>query len=118
MKGKMLALMKRAISALNKVPNFKLEDREGGTSYELVALMEVAAKEEDAAGLVWTDDEVFGLNAGQHDDRFHGYTCGNDSRHRPLIATRQGWRCADCDYRQGWAHGVGERKGESSNGVS
>src|SRR5437870_2236650 len=54
------------------------------------------------AEVSWTEDEVFALNAGQHDR--HPYTCGNDSRHRPLIATRNGWRCADCDYRQGWAH--------------
>lgn len=60
---------------------------------------------------IWTDDECFSLNAGQHDSTRHPYTCGNDSRHRPLIATRFGWRCADCDYRQGWAHGVGPRGG-------
>lgn len=31
-------------------------------------------------------DIAFKLNAGQHDHRFHGYTCGNNSRHRPLIS--------------------------------
>ena len=53
---------------------------------------------------IWTDEQVFQLNASQHRGDIHPYTCGNDSRHRPLIATPQGWRCADCDYKQGWAH--------------
>lgn len=61
------------------------------------------------AGVVFTDEQCFALNAGQHDHRQHGYTCGTDSGHRPLIATRQGWRCADCDYRQTWAHGIPPR---------
>ena len=47
-----------------------------------------------------TDDELFRLNAHQHRQDLHPFTCGNDSRHRPLIATRDGWRCADCSYRQ------------------
>jgi hypothetical protein len=65
---------------------------------------------DDAEAVIWTDERCFELNALQHDHTYHGYTCGNDSRHRPLIATRQGWRCADCDYRQGWAHNVIIRK--------
>lgn len=103
-----LALMKRAVQALNMAPNFKLNDRANSTSYELAALVSIAVRDEEEAGYIWTDDEVFKLNAGQHDDRFHGYTCGKDSRHRKLIATRKGWRCADCDYKQGWAHGLGK----------
>lgn len=61
----------------------------------------------DNRPIIWTDDEVFGLNAGQHNHNFHPYTCGKDSRHRSLIATRRGWRCADCGYVQGWSHGTG-----------
>lgn len=55
---------------------------------------------------LWTDEECFRLNAAQHDGQRHPYTCGNDSRHRPLIATANGWRCADCNYRQNWYHGA------------
>jgi hypothetical protein len=58
----------------------------------------------DATPVTFTDDECFNMNAWQHDNSVHPFTCGNDSRHRPLIATRTGWRCADCDYRQNWAH--------------
>ncbi len=58
---------------------------------------------------VFTDEECFHLNANQHRRDRHPYTCGNNSRHRPLIATPTGWRCADCDYRQGWAHEQSKR---------
>jgi hypothetical protein len=64
---------------------------------------------ESLMGIIWTDEECFQLNARQHDQSQHPYTCGNDSSHRPLIATRQGWRCADCDFRQSWAHEVERR---------
>jgi hypothetical protein len=57
-------------------------------------------------GCMWTDDEVFALNASQHDHTRHPYTCGNNSNHRPLIATRKGWQCADCHYTQHVANGV------------
>jgi len=57
--------------------------------------------------MLWTDDQVFVLNSHQHRGDLHPYTCGNASRHRPLIATPQGWRCADCDYRQYWSHETG-----------
>ena len=60
----------------------------------------------EAARVVFTDDECFSLNAEQHNENRHPYTCGRNSRHRPLIATRGGWRCADCDYKQDWAHGA------------
>lgn len=63
----------------------------------------------------WTDEQCFALNAGRHDRGRHPYTCGHDSRHRPLVATRQGWRCADCDYRQFWAHGIEAVKTEGGN---
>jgi len=57
------------------------------------------------APIVWEDEKamlerLFALNSHQHDHRIHPYTCGNNSSHRPLIACYDGWRCADCDYRQ------------------
>jgi len=64
----------------------------------------LATTREDGTPRRWTDEQVFALNARQHDGGRHPYTCGNDSRHRPLIATRDGWRCADCDYTQDWSH--------------
>lgn len=54
--------------------------------------------------VIWTDEECYVLNAHQHDNCRHAYTCGNNSRHRPLIATRFGWRCCDCDYTQANSH--------------
>jgi hypothetical protein len=67
-------------------------------------LLTAAADALDATRAAWNEDRCFQLNAQQHDRSLHPYTCGNDSRHRPLIATPHGWRCADCDYRQDWAH--------------
>jgi hypothetical protein len=51
----------------------------------------------------WTQEQVDALNKGQHDVRYHPYTCGNDSRHKVLVATVYGWICEDCDYKQDWA---------------
>lgn len=53
----------------------------------------------------WTPEQVAALNASQARTDRHPYTCGNDSRHRVLVATENGWVCPDCDYTQGWAHG-------------
>lgn len=52
----------------------------------------------------WTVEQVKRLNAFQHDGQFHPFTCGNDSTHRVLVATSDGWTCEDCEYRQIWAH--------------
>lgn len=52
---------------------------------------------------VWDDERVYKLNAHQHDQTCHPYTCGTDSTHRPLVATRFGWQCADCGFTQAWA---------------
>jgi hypothetical protein len=52
----------------------------------------------------WTDRQVEALNKFQEAGQFHPFTCGNDSRHRILVATLDGWICRDCDYRQSWAH--------------
>lgn len=49
-----------------------------------------------------TDEQIAALNAQQHDCEFgcvHPYTCGNNSDH-VLTATRDGWACPECDYRQ------------------
>ena len=52
----------------------------------------------------WTDEEVAALNRWQANPRVHSFTCGTDSAHRVLVATRDGWVCRDCEYRQHWAH--------------
>lgn len=54
----------------------------------------------------WSDVLVKELNRYQQSGYFHPYTCGNDSRHRELLATVGGWICLDCDYRQDWAHEI------------
>lgn len=46
----------------------------------------------------------FQLNASQQRTDRHPFTCGNNSRHRNLIATLDGWMCADCNYRQPYGH--------------
>jgi len=50
--------------------------------------------------MILSDEQAFQINATQHRHDIHPFTCGNDSRHRPLIATRFNMRCADCDYTQ------------------
>lgn len=65
----------------------------------------LAAPPDGEGTTTFTDEQCFHLNAHQRNSNFHPYTCGNDSRHRPLIATRFGWKCADCNYTQNWAHG-------------
>jgi hypothetical protein len=52
----------------------------------------------------FTPEQVAALNRFQTNGNFHPFTCGNDSRHRVLVATESGWMCLDCDYRQEWAH--------------
>lgn len=56
--------------------------------------------------------QVNALNAYQQTGTFHPYTCIN--RHdgeaeRVLVAYVDGFRCPTCNYRQTWAHPVGER---------
>lgn len=56
--------------------------------------------------------QVEALNRYQQSGAFHPFTCRNrgDGRHRTTIdlgvleATRAGWVCPDCEYRQNWAH--------------
>lgn len=53
----------------------------------------------------FTADQAASLNAYQHGGVMHEFTCGNDSRHFPLVALiGDGWTCLDCDYTQNWAH--------------
>ena len=54
----------------------------------------------------WTAEQVAQLNAWQKRSDRHPFTCGNDSQHYPLVAMRDGWICADCGYRQNWAHSM------------
>ena len=55
---------------------------------------------------VWTEEQVKLLNEQQQRMDRHPYTCGNNSRHRSLVATEYGWVCLDCNYTQNWAHGT------------
>lgn len=50
----------------------------------------------------WKSEQVRSLNNYQTSP-LHPFTCGVDSRHRPLQATKRGWRCLDCSYTQNWA---------------
>lgn len=58
----------------------------------------------------WTDEMVAALNARQQDPQLHPYTCGSgkrtDAAHLDgegvLVATRDGWMCPFCPYRQDW----------------
>lgn len=54
----------------------------------------------------WTAEQVDNLNRYQWSGFMHEFTCpghegGGD---RTLVATRAGWVCCHCDYRQDWAH--------------
>lgn len=50
-------------------------------------------------------EQVDALNRFQHDGRFHEFTCGNEhAGNKALVATRAGWICCHCDYKQDWAH--------------
>lgn len=61
----------------------------------------------------FTVEQCIMLNGYQHSGYAHPYTCGNNSSHEPLIATRQefGWYCRDCDYTQRWAHATNDPYG-------
>lgn len=66
----------------------------------------------------WTDEQVRNLNAYQQSGQFHPFTCGGDrgdDAHKAyaaehggdwgqLVATKDGWVCPVCSYRQDWAH--------------
>lgn len=66
----------------------------------VIIFQRVTFRHEFAGEPIWGDAKVYEMNASQQDERRHPYTCGRNSNHRPLIATRFGWACADCSYRQ------------------
>jgi len=49
---------------------------------------------------------ITSINAHQKRTDLHPLTCGNDSRHAPLLAKEQDGQvllvCLDCDYVQTW----------------
>lgn len=53
----------------------------------------------------FTIAQVDALNRFQRAGHVHPFTCGNDhSGDKDLVATKDGWICPNCDYRQDWAH--------------
>lgn len=61
----------------------------------------------------FTPTQVENLNAWQHSNIMHPFTCANrgDGKHGQyagdkgsLVATVRGWICLFCDYQQDWAH--------------
>ena len=52
----------------------------------------------------FNDKQIESMNGFQSSGVFHPFTCGNDSNHANLVATKDGWICIDCDYTQDWAH--------------
>jgi hypothetical protein len=57
----------------------------------------------------FTPEQIDVLNRYQANDMVHPYTCehwhGDPAERRNLVATKDGWICRYCDYRQSWAHG-------------
>lgn len=51
----------------------------------------------------FTEDQVKSLNAYQASKSCHPFTCICGG-HTALIATKDGWICPKCDYKQKWAH--------------
>lgn len=59
----------------------------------------------DRINAPWTAQQVDALNRFQRSGVFHEFTCpGHGHGDRTLVATRSGWICCHCDYRQYWAH--------------
>jgi hypothetical protein len=57
----------------------------------------------------WSDEEVKALNRFQGYGFVHPFTCGNDhgtQDDRVLVATKDGWICPGCDYKQTWAYEI------------
>ncbi len=53
----------------------------------------------------WTAAQVDNLNRFQRSGLVHPFTCpGHDAGDRDLVATRAGFICCHCGYRQDWAH--------------
>jgi hypothetical protein len=52
----------------------------------------------------WDSIQIESLRAFQAVGVLHPYTCGNGGHsHGVLKATRDGWVCEHCDYKQDWA---------------
>ena len=51
----------------------------------------------------FTDDQVASLNTSQRAGVFHSFTCGTENCRGILVASREGWHCPSCSYRQYWA---------------
>lgn len=57
----------------------------------------------------WNDEVIARLNKQQQSRQFHPFTCGNrkdiQNTHADgegvLVATKDGWACPYCDYKQG-----------------
>jgi len=49
---------------------------------------------DDVIHAPWSEIEVLHLNAFQHDDIFHPYTCVCQEK---LVATKDGWFCPSCN---------------------
>jgi hypothetical protein len=56
----------------------------------------------------WSSAQVDALNYFQRRGDFHEFTCPehHDGADRTLLATKDGWLCPHCDYRQNWAHSM------------
>jgi hypothetical protein len=54
----------------------------------------------------WSSEQVDALNRFQRRGDVHEFTCPEDhgGSDRTLIATKEGWLCPHCAYRQDWAH--------------
>jgi hypothetical protein len=66
----------------------------------------------------FTEEQCVALNQWQNSPYMHPFTCGDnrgDEEHRAyalehredlgqLVATRSGWACPVCGYKQNWAH--------------
>lgn len=55
----------------------------------------------------FTSKQVKGLNQYQKEGMLHNFTCGNpkhpDYMDDVLIASKEGWSCPSCNYKQDWA---------------
>ena len=71
----------------------------------------------------FTEEQVAALNAAQANPNLHPYTCGSgrrtDAAHLDgegvLVATKTGWVCPYCDYRQDWCHTLLTDRNELKN---
>jgi len=48
----------------------------------------------------WPDEFVEQLNENQHNGKYPPYTC--DECEDEMVATKDGWICPSCDYKQNW----------------